>query len=144
MRPPGATRPDSSGASTQSGLVRMLATTRSKVSVKRLAASAPAAARRRCARHCRAAASSASLVDIDAEHVGGAELGRGECQDARTAAVIEHAFAAAANCRAQPFEAQARGRMRAGAEGQAGIEFQVDRRRVGRVRARRARSRAGR
>jgi hypothetical protein len=50
-----------------------------------------------------------------------AELGRADGQDAGAAAVVEHALPWGGPCR-DPAQAHARGGMRAGAEGQAGVE----------------------
>ena len=88
-------------------------------------------------------------IDVDARHAPGAELRRGDRENARAAPVVEHRFAAADRC-AQPQQAQPRGRMRSGAERESRIEAQVERTRIGRLRPRRhdeevaARSRSAR
>ena len=56
------------------------------------------------------------FVNIDADGRTCAELEGGDGQDAGAAAVVEDAFAAFELC-VQPFEAEARGRVAAGAEG---------------------------
>ncbi len=123
------TRAAIAGASTISGLVRMLATTTSNVP----GGSASGAAKRDLdAVGARVVGAGAQRlrIDVDAAHARRAELRRGDREDAGAAAVVEQRLAAA-HVRAQPFEAQARGRMRAGAEREAGIEAQHERPRIG-------------
>ncbi len=61
------------------------------------------------------------FVNIDADGRTCAEFEGSDGQDARTAAVVEDAFAVF-ELRIQPFEAEARGWVAASAEGEAGIE----------------------
>lgn len=65
------------------------------------------------------------FVNIHADGGTCTEFEGGDGQDARTAAVVEDAFAVF-ELRIQPFEAEARGRVAAGAEGESGIEAEVD------------------
>ena len=64
-------------------------------------------------------------VDVDGLGRAGAQLARGDGQDARTAAVVQQGRTLG-QFGFQPGQAQVRGRMAAGAEGQARIEFDMD------------------
>ena len=65
-------------------------------------------------------------VDVGAVDRIGAELGGGDGENARAAAVVEHVHAGL-DVGVQPLQAQMRGRVRAGAEGNARIKADVDR-----------------
>ena len=71
------------------------------------------------------------FVNIYADGGACAEFEGGNGQNAGAAAVVQYAFAAF-ELRVEPFEAEAGGRMAAGAEGKARVELQVDGVAVGR------------
>src|SRR5690606_31830473 len=66
------------------------------------------------------------VVDVGADRALSAQQQRGDGQDARAAAEIQHAFAAQLLA-IQPLQAQRGGRVGAGAESQARVQLQVDR-----------------
>ena len=64
-------------------------------------------------------------IDVEGGRVRGAELEGGERENSRSAAEVEHALAPFDRA-VQPLEAERRGRMRSGPEGEAGIEVEDD------------------
>src|SRR5690606_39083373 len=66
------------------------------------------------------------VVDVGADRVLSAQQQRGDGQDARAAAEIQHALAGQLLA-VQPLQAQRGGRVGAGAESQARVQLQVDR-----------------
>ena len=124
MRPPDRVAPASSGANARNGLVRMLATTMSYCGERNAVGQVEIGAY--LIGQCIVAAGNHGLrIHVDADGAARAQLHGGDGEDAGTATVVEHRFAAL-DVRIQPAQAQARGGMAAGAEGEAGIECDVD------------------